>query len=184
MINLSDYPAFIDQIIQWFQTRAWDPYRFASPLVALAVQFVSRPFKKGLAEEHDRTLAQAGFSDSEQRLFVLRAAKDWDLRVSYFATAITTVFSVAAITHAFSGGGTLFAVVIAILFAIAVIVYPRIFKGPLGKVSTPFTEAGAKTRFQRFLVRKGWSRADFYSYLLRGVNILLLILILLTMPAK
>lgn len=172
-------------IWEWAHSREWDFYRFSSPLIALAVQFGSRPFKKNLAAQHDQRLSDAGITDSAERALFLRIAKDWDLRVSYFATAITTFFSLAAITHVFSGGSAvIFAITIGILFILAVIIYPKIFQNQLGRISTPLTQPGAKTRFQKWLYKKKWTEADFYSYALRFVNVVLMLLILITMPAQ
>lgn len=175
---------FMADISGWVHTRQWDFYRFSSPIVALVVQFASKSFKKDSTGLHDRALADAGINDSAQRALFVWIAKDLDLRVSYFATAITTVFSIAAITHAFSGGGTLFAISITILIILACILYPKVFQAKLGTVSTPFTQDGAKTKFQKWLFQKKWAPADFYSYLLRYLNVILLILILITMPER
>lgn len=182
MINPLEHP--IDFLDKWGSSRAWDLYRFSSPATALVVQFASRPFKKKLAAKQDKALRDVGIAESTQRNIALRITKDWDLQVSYFATTVTAFFSTAAITHAFSEGSGLFALTIGGLVLIAIWLYPRIFSEQLGRVSTPFTQAGAKTRFQRWLVRRNWSEADFYSRLLIVVNLILIILIAITMPAK
>lgn len=173
-------------ISEWWNSREWDLYRFSSPVVALAIQLASRPFKKGLAAEHDRRLAEVGITDSVQRGLFLRIAKDWDLRSSCLATGVTTFFSVAAITHAFSssGSGALFAAIMSVLVLVAIVNYPQVFQGPIGRVSTPLTDAGAKTKLDKWLKKRDWTYADFYSNLLRLLNLLLIILILLTMPRK
>lgn len=167
--------------------RDWDPYKFSSPLVALVVQFSSRPFKKKLAAAHDRTLSSYGITISAQREMALYIAKDWDLQVSYFATMLSVFFSIASITHAFSGGGGRFAVIFAAVFGPLYLIYVSVLRADLGSLSTPLA-AGAKNRggFKGWLSRrKKWkSYADVYSFILRLVNVLLLFVILISMPDK
>jgi hypothetical protein len=173
-----------DSLWQWHQTRAWDPYKFSSPLVALVVQFAARPFKKKLARAHDQKLSENGIKDSAQREIALNIAKDWDLQVSYFATMISAFFSIAAITRAFSGGGGRFAVVLAAVFLPLYVIYVSVLRAGLGSLSAPFA-VGAKKGFKGWLNRRKWkSYADFYSFILRVVNVLLLFIVLISMPDK
>ena len=183
-MKITVWMRIIPYLIDWYNSRAWDPYRFFPPIVALTVQLASLPFQKSLTAEHDRRLSEVGILDSAQRTLFLRIAKDWDLRTSYFATAITSFFSIASITRAFSGGGAFFAILVSLLFLLSLIIYPKVFQGPLGRVSTPLTEAGAKSKLQLWMSKRKLSYADFYSYVLRLTNILLLFTILVTMPEK
>jgi hypothetical protein len=198
MIDLTSAQGFLDPfwqwcrtlpeyVWQWCQTRDWDPYKFSSPLLALAVQFSSRPFKRKLAAAHDRKLSEYGITDSAQREIALYIAKDWDLQVSYFATMFSVFFSVASITHAFSGGGGRFAFIFAVIFVPLSLIYVFVLKAELGSLSTPLA-AGAKGRagFTGWLSnRKRWkSYADFYSFILRVVNVALLFVVLTSMPNK
>lgn len=174
----------LDSITTWFQTRNWDLYKFSSPVVALFIQNISRGFKKKLAAAYDGKLGSIGITEPEDREQLLYVTRDWDLKVSYFATAISAFFSVAAITRAFSGG-VRFAIVMVVVFVPFLLMYTFVMSAELGTLSVPFG-SGAKRRggLDLWLYQKGWSKADFYSRLLMGVNILLIILVLISMPPK
>jgi hypothetical protein len=184
MFDLTGAQGLLDSLTQWCQTRDWDLYKFSSPLVALVVQFSSRPFKKKLAAAHDRKLSDFGITDSAQREMSLYIAKDWDLQVSYFATMFSAFFSIATITRAFSGGAGRFALVLAAVFLPLYLIYVSVLRAELGSLSIPFA-AGAKKGFKGWLRRRKWkSYADFYSFTLRVVNVVLLLVVLISMPDK
>lgn len=184
MISLNVFQECLDSLSQWYLTRAWDPYKFSSPLVALVIQFASRPFKKKLARAHDNKLSEFGIKESAPREKALHIAKDWDLQVSYFATMISAFFSIAAITRAFSGG-LRFAIVSIAVFLPLYLIYVSVLRAELGSLSNPLASGAARHgRFKAWLLRKGWSYADFYSRILMVVNVLLILLVFLSMPAK
>src|SRR5262249_23737429 len=92
-------------------------------------------------------------------------------------------FSVAAITRAFSGG-LLFVVVMAVVFVPFLLIYTWIMSAELGTLSIPpGSGAAEKGRFRAWLLRKKWSDADFYSRVLMAVNVLLIVLVFISMPA-
>jgi hypothetical protein len=184
MANLNSIQDAIDSLTHWFNTRAWDPYKFSSPIVALFIQFASRPFKKKLAGKYDQKLSTLGITDSGTREQALYVAKDWDLQVSYFATMISAFFSIAAITRAFSNS-TRFTVVLIAVFLPATLIYVSVLKADLGELSLPLASgAERRGRFLAWMYKRKWSYADIYSRILMVVNVILLLLILISMPAK
>ena len=184
MLDLTPAQELLDSLTNWYQTRNWDFYRFSSPLVALLIQIVSRLFKRKLAAAYDKKLSDLGLTDSGPREQFLYMTKDWDLKVSYFATMISAFFSIAAITRVFSGG-LLFTIVMVLVFLPFLVIYTWITMAELGTLSVPPASAAAdRGRFEAWLFRKKWSHADFYSRVLMGVNILLIILVFVSMPPK
>lgn len=183
MLNLDGSLGLLE-LTTWYQTRDWDLYKFSSPLVALLIQIFSRLFKKKLAVGHDRKLSSIGVNNPGAREQILYVTKDWDLKVSYFATMISAFFSVVAITRAFSGG-LLFPIVTGAVYLPFVVIFTWIMMAELGTLSLPPASGAARRgRFEAWLLRRNWSHADFYSRVLMAVNILLLILIFLSMPPK
>lgn len=184
MLALDGPQGLLDSLTTWCQTRNWDLYKFSSPLVALFIQIFSRVFKKKLATAHDRKVSNIGVNDPGAREQILYVTKDWDLKVSYFATAISAFFSLVAITRAFSGG-LLFPIVSAVVYVPLVLALIFVMIAEFGTLSLPFgSGAEHDGRFKAWLYRRNWSYADFYSRLLMAVNVLLLILIFVSMPAK
>ena len=184
MIDPAAAPGLIDSITAWFQTRNWDIYKFSSPVVALFIQFVSRRFKKRLATSYDQKLSNIGVEDPGAREQLLHITKDWDLKASYFATFISAFFSVVAITHAFSAGAR-FVIVIVAVFVPFLLMYTWVMTAELGTLSLPPASGAARRgKFEAWLLKKNWSEADFYSRVLMGVNILLIVLVFLFMPPK
>jgi hypothetical protein len=169
---------------QWLDTRSWDFYRFASPLASLIVQYASSTLNGGLAGEVERELMREGLTEAANRNDFVRFAKDWHLQISYFVAFPTTVISLATIIKPFSGGGPLFALSVLLLVLASIWLFPKIFKQQPGTISMLLTESGANSFLKRKLYKWKWSYADFYSRLLRLVNVILILLTFITMPAK
>jgi hypothetical protein len=184
MLDLNGSQGLLDSLTAWCQTRNWDLYKFSSPLVALFIQIFSKVFKKKLASAHNRKVEDLGVTDAGVREQIFYVTKDWDLKVSYFATAISAPFSILAITRAFSGG-LRFPIVIAIVCVPFLLALIFVMVAEFGTLSLPLA-SGAKRdgRFKAWLYQRKWTYAEFYSYLLMTVNILLLILVFLSMPPK
>ena len=176
------YSAF-HYVDEWFNSRSWDFYRFAGPIASLIVQYASSALTKGLANEVDRELMRQGMTASGSRNDIICFARDWHVQISYFVAFPTTVISIFTITRPSGGNGcSLFALMVLLLVVVGVWVFPRIFKQQPGDLSKQVL--ARDTLLERFLARRRWCNADLYSRSLRAVNVVLLVLILITMPAK
>lgn len=184
MLNLDGSQGLLDSLTTWCQTRNWDLYKFSSPLVALFIQIFSKVFKRKLAKAHNQKVKDIGVNDAGAREQIFYVTKDWDLKVGYFATAISFPFSALAITRAFSGG-LRFPIVITVVVVPFLLALIFVMIAEFGSLSLPFGSGAVHDgRIKAWLYRKKWSYADFYSRVLMVVNILLLVLIFISMPRK